>query len=86
MLREFVQLVSEAVDEGHDKGVELFMESLEHDLNKQRIFENYSIDSVMTQIFEADGYEVENPVKFEDVDEDKVDALLQQMEEDGDLD
>lgn len=84
MLREVVNLVNEAVDEGHERGVGLFMENLEEDLAKEHIFEsNGGVDPVMVQLFEEAGIEVEDDQVFEDMDENKVDQMLKDLGEDG---
>jgi len=83
MLREVVNLVNEAVDEGHERGVGLFMENLEEDLAKEHVFEsNGGVDPVMVQLFEEAGIEVEDDQVFEDMDENKVDQMLKDLGED----
>jgi hypothetical protein len=37
MIREFVDLVNEAVDSGYERGINMFMENLEVDLKKDEI-------------------------------------------------
>ncbi|MDD4082002.1 MAG: hypothetical protein PHD05_01310 [Sphaerochaetaceae bacterium] len=82
MLREFVKLVEEAVDDGFNRGINLFMETLEDDLTKtETINENGGIDSFLTGIFENDGYEV-NEI-YENLDEEKIDALLDHFKKEG---
>ena len=81
MLREVVKLVNEAVDEGHERGVSLFMENLEEDLAKEHIFEgNGGVDTVMVKLFEEAGIEVEGVETLEEMDEEKVDQMLKDLE------
>ena len=85
MLREFVALVNEAVDDGFNRGLNLFMENLEEDLAKSEIIaEAGGVDTVIATILEADGYEVS--VKDEDLenlDESKIDAMLDHFKNEG---
>jgi hypothetical protein len=85
MLREFVALVNEAVNDGFDRGLNLFMENLEEDLAKSEVItEAGGIDTVVAAILEADGYEVS--VKDEDLenlDESKIDAMLDHFKKEG---
>ncbi|HOD62312.1 MAG TPA: hypothetical protein PKG96_09465 [Bacilli bacterium] len=85
MLREFVALVNEAVDDGFNRGLNLFMENLEEDLAKSEIIaEAGGVDTVIATILEADGYEVS--VKDEDLenlDESKIDAMLDHFKKEG---
>ncbi len=81
MLRETLNLISEAVEEGHGRGVSLFMENLEEDLAKEQVFEeNGGVDPVMAQLFEEAGVEVEDLEAIEEMDEEKVDKMLQDLE------
>lgn len=83
MLREVVKLVNEAVEEGHERGVSLFMENLEEDLAKEHIFEgNGGVDRVMVKLFEEAGIEVEGVEALEEMDEEKVDQMLKDLEGD----
>jgi len=82
MLREFVKLVEDVVDEGFDRGINLFMETLEEDLAKtEMITENGGVDSVLANIFESSGYSIEED--FENLDEQKIDALLDHFKKEG---
>ena len=85
MLREFVALVNEAVDDGFNRGLNLFMENLEEDLAKSEVIaEAGGVDTVIATILEADGYEVS--VKDEDLenlDESKIDAMLDHFKKEG---
>jgi len=78
MLREFIQLVDEAVDEGYDRGLNLFMESLEEDLTKNEVIaESGGFDKVISEMMTADGIELLNE---EEISEDQIDALLKELE------
>jgi len=85
MLREFVALVNEAVDDGFNRGLNLFMENLEEELAKSEVIaEAGGVDTVIAAILEADGYEVS--VKDEDLenlDESKIDAMLDHFKKEG---
>ena len=85
MLREFVKLVDEAVDDGFNRGLILFMESLEEDLAKSEVIaEHGGVDSVFAAILEADGYEVElQDEDLENLDETKIDAMLDHFKKEG---
>lgn len=85
MLREFVKLVDEAVDDGFNRGLNLFMENLEEDLIKSEIIsENGGVDNVFAAILEADGYEVElQDTELENLDESKIDAMLDHFKKEG---
>lgn len=85
MLREFVKLVDEAVDDGFNRGLNLFMENLEEDLTKSEIIaESGGVDRVFAAILEADGYEVElQDEDLENIDEGKVDAMLEHFKKEG---
>lgn len=85
MLREFVKLVDEAVDDGFNRGLNLFMENLEEDLIKSEVIsENGGVDNVFAAILEADGYEVElHDEELENLDEGKIDAMLDHFKKEG---
>lgn len=57
MLRKFTDLISEAINDGHERGINLFMESLETDLQKDMVFENHGVQNVVGQLFQEAGYE-----------------------------
>lgn len=83
MLREFVALVNEAVDDGFNRGLNLFMENLEEDLAKSEVIEESGgIDSVVASILEADGYEV-SIEDLDNLDENKIDAMLNYFKKEG---
>ena len=85
MLREVVQLVNEAVDEGHERGVQLFMENLEEDLAKDHIFEEFGgVDPVMTALFEEQGISTSEITALEEMADEEVDALMQDLEKGDD--
>lgn len=82
MLREFVKLVDEAVDEGFDRGLNLFMEGLEEELAKSEMLaESGGFDAHVAMMFENDGIPVE--VLEEELDETKIDAMLDQFKKEG---
>jgi len=82
MLREFVKLIDEAVDEGFARGLNLFMEGLEEDLTKTEVLaEVGGVDSYVANMLTSDGIDVE--VLEEEIDERKVDALLAQFKKEG---
>ncbi len=85
MLREFVKLIDEAVEDGFSRGLNLFMENLEEDLAKSEIIAEYGgVDRVFAAILEADGYEVELQDKdLENLDESKIDAMLEHFKKEG---
>jgi hypothetical protein len=85
MLREFVQLVDEAVDDGFNRGLDLFMESLEEDLSKtETITEAGGIDSHFASILQKEGFDVEViDETLENLDEEKLDELLSHFEKEG---
>jgi len=85
MLREFVQLVDEAVDDGFNRGLNLFMENLEEDLLKSEVIaESGGVDNLFAAILENDGYEVEfQDTDLENLDEGKIDAMLTQFKKEG---
>lgn len=58
MLRQFVDLVNEAVDDGYKYGIDLFMESLEIDNAKDEVLSEHGEDAVMKHLFENAGIEV----------------------------
>ena len=84
MLREFVALVNEAVDDGFNRGLNLFMENLEEDLAKSEIIsEAGGVDAVIASILESDGYEVSHDEDLENLDESKIDEMLEQFRKEG---
>ncbi len=85
MLREFVKLVDEAVDDGFNRGLDLFMESLEEDLAKSEIIsEAGGVDTLFAAILESEGYEVElQDADLENLDEGKIDAMLDHFKKEG---
>ena len=85
MLREFVRLVNEAVTDGFDRGLNLFMENLEEDLAKSEVIsEAGSVDALFAAILENDGYEVELQDEIlENLDENKIDAMLKHFKKEG---
>lgn len=90
MLREFVDLVNEAVDEGYSRGIQLFLESLETDLAKDEVFQEHGVEKVLTHLYEQSGVKIAvaaEPTEenFDDIDETKLDQMLKELEDDDDL-
>jgi hypothetical protein len=85
MLREFVKLVNEAVEDGFDRGLNLFMESLEEDLTKSEVISEIGgVDKTFAAILEADGYEVGILAEdLENLDEGRIDAMLNHFKKEG---
>jgi hypothetical protein len=54
MYRNFIQLVSETVDDAHSKGINLFYESLEETINKNYVIESEGYEKLLTSLFEGD--------------------------------
>ena len=81
MVREFVELVNEAVDTGYQKGINLFMENLERDLSKDSIIQEQQngVDDVIRYMFINEGYEVEGIDEI--VNEDVVEEALKELDE-----
>jgi len=51
MHREFINLVSETVDEAHSNGINLFYESLEHAINKENFIAENTLEETLTMLF-----------------------------------
>lgn len=67
MFREYTQLVNEAIKEGVQRGVDLFLEGLNQEMVMDQITESYDgIDNVIRSLFEEEGYTV---TEFEAIDE-----------------
>ncbi len=79
MIREFVDLVNEAVDTGYDKGINLFMENLEEDLKSNPINEGKTSDDQIKELFLNEGYTLDE--ELENIDESKIDAALENIDE-----
>jgi hypothetical protein len=96
MFREYVNLVNENVDEGVSRGIQMFLENLNHDLVTEEIYEEFGgIDGALKQIFVENGFEVtedlaaSNPEQLEETDEmfdEKLDAVLEQLKKEGIVD
>jgi uncharacterized protein YpuA (DUF1002 family) len=78
MLREFVELVTEAVNDGYQKGLNLFVESIESDLERESIYEEYGIDDVIAHVFN------ESNINLSGDQIDDIDALIDELEQDVD--
>lgn len=77
MLRNFTSLISEAVDEGCERGVTLFTEALETDLQKDVVFEEHGLTDVVGQLFEEAGYQFDYD---EELTEEEVDQIRAEMD------
>ena len=92
MLRQFVDLVNEAVDEGYTRGIDLFMESLEADLAKDEVLNEHGVDSVVAFLFENAGVGIDADVteltedEIDEIDEKNLDAALSALEDDIEID
>jgi len=51
MHRNFIKLVSETVDEAHSNGINLFYESLEHTINKEKFITETTLEETLTMLF-----------------------------------
>ncbi len=80
MIREFVDLVNEAVDTGYNKGINLFMENLEEDLKNNPINEGKTSDDQVKELFLNEGYALDEDM--DNIDEDKINAALENIDED----
>ena len=59
MFREQLELISEAVLEGSNRGIESFLETLNKDLKMDEIIEESGgVDELMKQLFVENGYSV----------------------------
>jgi len=77
MIREFVDLVNEAVNSGYDKGIKLFVENLEEDLKNYNESET-EVDDKIKNLFINEGYELDEEI--EQLDEDLIDQALENIE------
>ncbi len=80
MYRTIVDIISESVRVGHDKGIDRFLETIEHDLNKEAVFEEHGLNSVLRVLAEDANLEIDSADEFDDVDENKLDVLLTSLE------
>ena len=73
MHREFINLVSETVDEAHSNGINLFYESLEHAINKETFIAENTLEETLTMLFN----ESEEPedIKEETDEKEKTDEV-----------
>jgi len=51
MHREFINLVSETVDEAYNDGIDLFYETLEHSINKDQFIAENTLEETLTMLF-----------------------------------
>lgn len=78
MLRNFTTLIKEEVNEGFERGIQLFTESLETDLSKDMVIESNGLDAVIGTLFEEEGFSYDYNENLSDED---LDFILKEMEE-----
>lgn len=78
MLRNFTTLIKEEVNEGFERGIQLFTESLETDLSKDMVIESNGLDAVIGTLFEEEGFSYDYNETLSDED---LDSILKEMEE-----
>ncbi len=99
MFREQLELISEAVLEGSNRGIESFLETLNKDLKMDEIIEESGgVDELMKQLFVENGYsiteldddaeileatEAANDLLEEDGLEGKIDNILENLKKEG---
>lgn len=81
MYRTIVDIIAESVKLGHEKGIDRFLETIEHDLNKEAVFEEHGVNSILRVLIEDAGFDVESLDDYTDVSEDKLDMLLSSLEQ-----
>lgn len=92
MFREYVQLCNESVSEGVDRGIQMFLENLNHDLEVEEICESFGgIEATMKQVFTESGIEIteEAAEEVENLDENfeaKLDSILEQLKKEEIID
>jgi hypothetical protein len=87
MFREYVQLCNESVSEGVSRGIQMFLENLNHDLEVEEICESFGgVENALKQVFTESGIEIsaatEEKEEKELLDENfeaKLDAILEQL-------
>ncbi|MFW6246935.1 MAG: hypothetical protein ACOC22_02035 [bacterium] len=77
MLRKFTSLISEAVNDGHERGINLFMESLETDLRKDMVVEQNTLTGVVGELFENAGEEFDYE---EELTEEQIEEIISSMD------
>jgi len=91
MFREQLELISEAVLEGSNRGIESFLETLNNDLKMDEIIEESGgVDELMKQLFVENGYSIteldDNAEILEEIEKGKltegVEAVNDLLEED----
>ena len=86
MFREQLELISEAVLEGSNRGIESFLETLNKDLKMDEIIEESGgVDELMKQLFVENGYsitELDNDAEILEGEE-GTEAANDLLEEDG---
>jgi len=92
MLRKFETLVENVIEEGHSRGVNLFMENLEEELSRSEIIESEGVEGFLKPIIEeldaVESEEVsENETNEDDeIDEQALDAMIAELEKEGLID
>ena len=62
-MKRFANLVNETVNSGFARGINLFMENLEPDIQKNLFLENNGISNVVAKIFEDGSVNLNNNKK-----------------------
>ncbi len=57
MLRNFTNLVNETVDEAYENGINLFLETLENDLEKDLYINNTGLENTLNEVFSSESEE-----------------------------
>ena len=85
MFREYVQLCNESVSEGVSRGIQMFLENLNHDLEVDDVCESFGgIENTLKQVFTESGIEISAAPDEEVLDENfdaKLDSILAQLKE-----
>jgi len=68
MHREFINLVSETVDEAHSNGINLFYESLENSLNKDTFIKENTLEETLTMLFNESAQAKEDENEVQDIE------------------
>jgi len=80
-------IINEAVSEGFARGVNLFLENLNNQIETDLLFEQYSADDIlMSQLApyleEEKEEDIEDSIDLENLDEETIDKLLEQVKRD----
>lgn len=79
MFREYVKLIDESVDEGANKGIQLFLETINNDLELEEINEQVGgIEETVKRIFHENGFTITDlePLHEDDSQNKNEDQLL----------